>query len=165
MAYWGSIQNAVSARASTADVWAAIRAAQAAEPGGGGGVSVQGVNEVRAAAARLRNASENFTQARDFAERTGITQAIEGTMMSTAPWSREPQVLSTLADYQVRFETLLTTPAGEQASAWVTARFPTGQLPVTVGELIDALSAYSLAFGYADEATLAGIGDVSITAV
>lgn len=165
MAYWGTIQNAVAERASTAQIWDAIRAAQAAEPGGGGPVTVAGVNEVRSAAAKIRNSADGLTMARDLETSTGLAQSITSSMMTTVPWSRDPGVLSTLADYQVRFQTLFTTPAGAQASAWVTAKFGGGELPVTVGDLIDALGAYSLAFGYTDAASFTGVGDVSITAV
>jgi len=165
MTYWGVIQQAVADRASTADIWQAIRDAQAAEPGGGGPVSVQGVNEVRSAAAQIRNSADYLGAARDVEQTSGLPQTITSQMMTTVPWSRDPQVLSTLADYQVRFQTLFTTPAGEEASQWVTARYGAGQLPVTVGELVDALGAYSMAFGYTDAASFTGVGDVSITAV
>src|SRR5215468_6295636 len=137
LAYWGTIQAGVSQRMSTADLWAAIRAAQALEPGGGGKVTIQGVNEIRSAAAQIRNASESFGNARDFADRYGIDQAITSEMMSTAPWSREQQSLQTLADYQVRFEARMTSPLGTEFTQTLTALFPNGSLPATTGELVD----------------------------
>lgn len=165
MAYWGTIQSAVSQRASTADIWSAIKAAQAAEPGGGGPVTLQGVNELRSAAAQLRNGAENLSAARSVEEGSGLAQGITGAMMATAPWSGDQQVLSTLADYQVRFEALFTTPLGESASVTLTALFPNGALPATVGDLISALGAWAPASGSMPVGDFDGIGDVSIVAV
>jgi len=116
MAYWGTIQSAVAERASTAAIWDAIKGAQAGEPGRYGPVTVQGVNEIRSAAAQIRNTSDSLSKARALEERTGLSQSVTSRMMTTVPWSREGQVLATLADYQVRFEALFTTPLGRSAS-------------------------------------------------
>jgi len=165
LAYWGTIQAGVTQRASTADLWAAIRGAAASEPGGAPLPTIQGVNEVRAAAARIRNASESFGAARDFSERYGVAQGITADMMSTAPWSREQQSLQTLADYQVRFEAQMTSPLGVQFTQTLTALFPNGTLPATTGELIDALSSFAPASGSLGDGEFNGVGDVSILAV
>jgi hypothetical protein len=165
MAYWGTIQSAVSQRATTAEVWSAIRDAQAAEPGGGGLVTLVGVNEVRAAAAAIRNTSERLGSARALEDRSGLSQSITSQMMSTAPWSRAPGVLSTLADYQVRFEARLITPLGESITQNLTAMFPAGQLPATVGDLIDALATFAPASGSLQQGEFDGVGAVSIVAV
>lgn len=165
MAYWGTIQSAVTQRASTADLWAAIRGAQAAEPGGGGLVTVRGVSELRGYAAAIRGAAERLNAARAGYDRTGLAQVITGDMMSTAPWSASGQVLSTLADYQVRFEALFTTPLGRSSSVMLTAKFPNGQLSATVGDLVAALGAFALSSGSLPVGTFNGIGAMSITAV
>lgn len=165
MAYWGTIQAAVTQRASTAEIWDAVKAAQAAEPGGGGSVTLQGLNELRSVAAQLRNGSEKLAAARATEQNSGLSQGITGQMMAVAPWSQDQQVLSTLADYQVRFEAQFTTPLGAQASVVLTALFPNGALPATVGDLIDALGAWAPASGSLPVGTFDGIGDVSIVAV
>jgi hypothetical protein len=165
MAYWGTIQSAVAQRATTADLWAAIRDAQANDPIGGGPVTLQGVNEVRSAAASVRNTAEAFGAARQVEASSGFGQSITSDMMTTVPWSREPQVLSTLADYQVRFEALFTTPLGQSASVVLTAKYGAGELPATVGDLVSALGAWAPASGSLPIGTFDGIGSVSITAV
>lgn len=165
MAYWGTIQAAVAQRASTADLWSAIKSAQEAEPGGGGTVTVQGVNEIRSAAAAVRNTSESFGAARQVEQSSGFAQSITSQMMTTVPWSRDPQVLSTLADYQVRFEAMFTTPLGRSASVTLTAKYGAGELPATIGDLISALGAWAPDSGSLPVGTFEGIGAVSITAV
>lgn len=165
MAYWGTIQAAVSQRASTADIWDAIKAAAAAEPGGGQLPTLQAVNELRGAAAGLRNSADTFGAARDLEESSGLSQGITSGMMAVAPWSSDQQVLTTLADYQVRFEAQFTTPLGDPASVILTAKYPNGQLPATVGDLIDSLGAWAPASGSLPVGTFDGIGAVSIVAV
>lgn len=165
MAYWGTIQSAVTQRAGTADIWAAIKGAAAAEPGGGQLPTFQGVNELRSVAAGMRNGADNFGAARATEESSGLAQGITSGMVSLAPWSSGQQVLSTLADYQVRFQALFTTPLGDAASVTLTALFPNGQLPSTVGDLVDALGSWAPSSGSMPVGTFDGIGDVSIVAV
>jgi hypothetical protein len=165
MAYWGTVQAAVAQRATTAELWSAIRDAQANEPGGFGPVTVQGINEVRSAAAQLRNSGEAFGAAREDSTASGLDRSISSDMMATAPWSSEQMALTTLADYQVRFQALFTTPLGEASSVMLTAKYPNGQLPATVGELIDSLGAFAPASGSLPVGEFTGIGDVSIVAV
>ena len=165
MAYWGTIQGAVSDRTSTADIWSAIKDAQASQPDKFGSVTVQGVNEIRSAAAAIRNTSESLSNARSVEESSGLPQSITGKMMTTVPWSRDQQVLNTLADYQVRFEALFTTPLGASASVMLTAKYGAGELPATVGELVDALGSYAPASGSLPLGTFEGVGSMSITAV
>lgn len=165
MAYWGTIQSAVAQRATTAELWSAIRDAQATEPGGVGAVTVQGVNEVRSAAAQIRNGGEALAAARADSETTGMDRSITSAMMSTAPWSSTQQALTALADYQVRFQALFTNPLGEASSVMLTAKFPNGALPATVGDLVDALGAFAPASGSLPVGTFDGIGDMTIVAV
>lgn len=165
MAYWGIIQSAVADRASTADIWSAIKSAQAEQPDKYGSVTVQGINEVRSAGAAIRNTSESLSNARSTEESSGLPQSITSKMMTTVPWSRDPQILNTLVDYQVRFEALFTTPLGASASVMLTAKYGAGELPDTVGELVDALGSYAPASGSLPLGTFEGIGSMSITAV
>lgn len=165
MAYWGTIQSQTAVRASTADLWAAIRADAAAHPGGLPLPTLQGVNEIRAAAAQVRNASAAFGKARDTTETYGLTQAITGDMVSTVPWSRDAATIAVLADYQVRFNARMTSPLGRQFTQQLTMLFPNGTLPATVGELVTKLGAFAPASGSLGEGSFDGVGDVSITVV
>src|SRR6266704_3831158 len=119
----------------------------------------------RSAAAQIRNSSDSLGKARALEERTGLSQSVTSRMMTTVPWSREGQVLATLADYQVRFEALFTTPLGRSASVMLTAKYGATELPATVGELVDALGNYAPASGSLPIGTFEGIGSMSITVV
>jgi hypothetical protein len=165
LGYWASIQRAVANRETTAQVWDRIKADQAAGVSGGRPVTLQGVNEIRSAAARVRNSSEAFGAARADSEASGLDRVISSDMMSTAPWSREEQALSTLADYTVRFEARMTSPLGKEFTQMLTAVFPAGALPATVGDLIDELGSFAPASGSLADGTFEGVGDVSILAV
>lgn len=165
MAYWGEIQAAAAARGNTAGAFDAINAARAVDPTGGFPVTMIGVSEVYSAAAKIRNAGESFAAARDLEATTGIGQQITSDMMTTTPWSRDAQVLSTLADYQVRVEAQFTTPLGQASSVFLTAKYGAAELPSTVGELVDALSSWAPASGSLPVGTFEGIGSVSISVV
>lgn len=165
MAYWNEIQRSTSARATTAQVWDAIKTAQAAEPGGGGAVTLRGVNEVRAAAAALRNSGDQFAKARALEERTGLPQAITGAMMSTAPWSRPPAALAAMPEYHVRFLGSFLAPDGQQLQQYLTVKYGANTLPGTTGDLVDALTVgvpnKSIPAGY----SLVNVDDLTITVV
>jgi hypothetical protein len=165
MAYWGTIQQQSAQHADSTAMWDAIKADAAANGLTSPGVTVQGVGEVWAAANRIRNTADTFGKARAVEDQTGFGQSITAQMMTTVPWSREPQVLSTLADYQVRFEALFTTPLGQSASVVLTAKYGAGELPATVGDLVSALGAWAPSSGSLPIGTFDGIGSVSITAV
>jgi hypothetical protein len=165
MAYSGPIAAAVRLRASTSQIWDAIRNAADQVPGGAPLPSVQGVNEIRGLFAQARNATEALSAARDLEERTGLPQGVTGAMTSTGFRSRSADVLQTAADYLVRFERQYVTPLGQAGSQWVTARFPAGQLPATVGELIDSLSTFAPGTGTPTLGNFSGIGSINITAV
>lgn len=165
LTYAGPIAAAVSARASTSEIWDAIRAAAESVPGGAPLPSLQGVSELRSLYSSSRNAAEALSSARDLEERTGLAQGITGSMTSVGVNSRDVQALQTAADYLVRFERQYVTPLGQQGSQWITAKYPAGELPPTVGELIDSLSQFAPGVGTPSLGNLAGIGAVSITAV
>ena len=165
LVYWGEIQAAVSQKATTADVWAAIRGAAAEAGLTSPGVTLQGVNEVRSAAAQIRNSGTALGQSRDVAERTGLAQTIDSSMMAVAPWSRDPQVLQTLSDYTVRFQMQTVDANGQTQTTWLTNLYPGGTLPATVGELVDSLGSYGQLSGSAPQGEFAGIGDIQVLAV
>ena len=165
MAYWGTIQKGVSTRADTATLWAAIRADAAAHPGGAPLPSFAGVNEVRSAAAAIRNSGESLARALAVERRTGLPQSIESRMMTTAPWSRTDAEIATLARYQVRFEAKFTALDGSQFTQWLTATYPADAMPATAGELAAALAAKADADYGMPGATLADTGVMQVTVV
>lgn len=139
MTYWGAIQSAVAERATTGQIWDAIRADAAAVPGGAPLPSFAGVNAVRSMAAAIRNSSEALAGALDTEQRTGLAQGIDSSMMALAPWSRDATAIATMANYQVRFQASFQAPDGSQFSQWLTMKFDPSNMPGTVGELADAL--------------------------
>lgn len=165
LTYAGPIARAVSERASTSEIWEAINAAASNVPGGAPLPTLGAVNELRSLFAQARNASEALDRARATEERTGMSQSITGAMTSLGVNSRPGQVLQTAADYLVRFERQTVTPLGQQVTKWVTARFPAGSLPPTVGDLVDALSSFQPGTGTPQLGNFSGIGAISITAV
>lgn len=165
MTYWGPIQAAVADRATTSQIWDAIRATAAAEPGGAPLPSLRGVNEVRAAAAAIRNAGENLSKALAVEQRTGLPQGIEPSMMTTAPWSRDAQSIATLAQYQVRFQATFTAIDGSQFQQWLTAKFTPDTMPSTAGELADALAVSPAIDSPPAGSSLSDIGTSQITIV
>ncbi len=74
MAYWSKIQSLTAEHASTVAVWDSIREGQQLEPNKYGPVTLQGVNEIRSAAAQIRNTSDSLGKARALEERTGLAQ-------------------------------------------------------------------------------------------
>lgn len=165
LTYAGPIARSVSLRASTAEIWSAINSAAQQFKTAAPLPSLQGVNELRSLFAASRNASESLASARAIEERSGLAQNITGSMVSVGINSRSPSVLQTAADYLVRFERQYVTPLGQAGSTWVTAKYPAGYLPPTVGELIDSLSTFTPGTGTPTLGTMSGIGDISITAV
>jgi hypothetical protein len=152
MAWWGTIQAAVGERASTAEVWSAIQARSAelglATPPG----MFQAVNEIRAQAAELRNASSRLAAA-DPAE------AITGRFLAPLPYGAiGPAAGPRLFDVRVNYTAV--GPTGE-VSDYITLRY-TGGLPPTVGELRDEaqLATESLVEGYGRSFT--GLGAIEI---
>lgn len=163
--YWGAISHAVAERASTADVVAAIRADAGIPTGPIPGFSLQGLNEIRSQAATIRNASESLSSSLALAARTGLDQTIDSRMISTAPWSRDPAVVSSLANFQVRFEYQTTDPAGNVTSTWMTAMFPPDRMPATTDALLSELGTYGNLSGSAPQGDFSGLGTIEILAV
>jgi hypothetical protein len=126
MAWWGVIQSSVRDRATTAEVWQAIREFGAANdikypPG-----MLQEVNRMRSQAAGLRNASERL-------DRAASTDALTGSMLAPLPYAR-PGVERDLArSFHVRVG-YTARKGSETDSSYITLSY-SGQLPATVGEL------------------------------
>jgi hypothetical protein len=152
MAWWGTIQAAVSARMTTAEVWTAIQARSAELGLPTPPTMFLAVNEIRSQAAQLRNASERLTAA-------PATDAITSALLAPLPYGNlgggaGPRTF----DVRVNYTAVRT---GQVETDYITLRY-TGGLPATVGELrAEAeLVAESLVEGYG--ASLTSIGAIQI---
>jgi hypothetical protein len=163
LAYWGNIQSAVSQRASTADLWAAVRGAADAEGVSLAGISVTDMSGLRGLAAGQRNAMDNL-------QRTSPDQVITGTMIATDLSSRPLADQTLVPSWIVRFEHDVTID-GELVTVWRSSVFD-GSLPPTVGDLRDAVNADAEAMATsgsggltAESVTHLGVGRMQISAV
>lgn len=154
-AWWGTILAAARERATTAQVWQAIRdySAQA-------GVALppnlfMEVNRMRGLASGLRRASDVLGRSRP-------DQAITGRMLGQQIYARDPFAQSLAPSYHVRFE-MTTRQAGRSETGWYTLQYD-GVLPNTVGRLMDDVLDYAtgLSGGYGVE--FGGVGTVEIGA-
>lgn len=131
MRYWQTIETGAANNLPTADIWALIHE-QAEEEGlASPGVTVQGVNELRAIASRIYASANRLERAR---EQVSITDR----MAAEAPWARPLEQQAALGLYQVRYRHTTITAEGPQTN-WRTSIFH-GQLPGTVAELRAAIS-------------------------
>lgn len=126
LTYWGSIQASVSDRATTSEIWGAIRDAQTALGDGAPSVSVGGVNELRGYAAQIRNAGERYENARP-------EEPLDARMIAPAPWGRSQAEQNAVPMYQIRFEHNTITEG-----TWshdMRTMYIRGTTPPTVGDL------------------------------
>jgi len=153
MAWWGAIQGSVSARATTAEVWSAIRAFgeanQLAYPPG----MFQAVNQMRSLSTGLRQAAESLGTALN-------ADAITGGMVGQLPYARPPTSQDVLRQFHVRVN-YEAVQNGEAMQSYITLPY-TGSLPETVGQLRDdaQIVAESLIEGYG--AALVSIGLIEV---
>lgn len=154
-AYWGVVQAAVAERATTAELWASLRDAAASEGVDLSGISATAVNQMRAAAARNRNAGENLSRA------TG-TDALTGSMIGSELYPRSAADREASPLWLVRFEHS-TIADGIEATDWRTSAFST--LPENVGDLRDMVEADGEDMGDEYGATHVGVGAIIITQV
>ncbi len=127
MAWWGRIQGGVSERATTAEIWDAIRSLAQQE-----GLSLPSdmflqVNAMRSQAAALRNASERLGRA-------SASTPITSDLLAPLPYGRPAVEQSLAAKYHVRVN-YTARQGSEIAQSYVTLDYSGGQLPATVGEL------------------------------
>lgn len=126
MAWWGVIQGAVRERASTAEIWQAIREFgernDVAYPPGMFGE----VNRIRGQAAQLRNASERLGRA------TPDT-AITSQLLAPLPYARGSVEQALAQQFHVRVG-YTARKGAETEQSFITLSY-SGQLPGTVGEL------------------------------
>ena len=128
---WARVQGAVSQRANTAAVFAAVRAEAESQglrtPAG----LFKTVNQYRSIAARLRNASEKLMAA-------GPGQVLTSDMVGITPYSRSLADMSLAPKYHISFQQLVQTETGTNL-VW-RSDVISGILPVTKGDLLAQLS-------------------------
>lgn len=116
---WGTIQSAVSQRASTAQLWQAIR--ESAHTG-----TFDQVNQLRSFAVGIRTAAERYSAAQD-------DHAISSGMIAEAPWSRPMHQRTLRTQYQINVPYLPPGAGPGESPGWITIY--TTALPGSVGEL------------------------------
>ena len=156
LAFWGSIQSAVSQRASTADLWAAVRAAADAEGASLGGASAIDLGQLRSIAASQRNAMEDFSRAR-------ITDPLTSDLIAQDVSARGLQEQNLAPRFIVRFEHDVTVE-GQLQTLWRSSIFE-GSLPATKSDLMNAVEGDAQALADDYDVTHIGIGRIQISAV
>lgn len=154
--WWGNIQNAVSRRASTADLWATVREAAAAE-----GVILRGVSAIDMNS--LRSIAGSQRRSLDELQRAAPDQTITSVMIGADLSSRGQQFQNLAPSWIVRFEHDVTIE-GQLNTLWRSSVFE-GQLPTTKGQLLDAVTADAEALAEDYGVTHIGVGRMSIAAV
>ena len=155
MAWWGVIQGAVSERASTAEIWQAIRGFAAESGAAWPPNMLQEVNRMRSQAAGLRNASERLDRARP-------TDALTGDMLAPLPYARPGPEQELARQFHVRVG-YTATKGNETETSYITLGY-SGQLPATVGELYADAQAVTAATVDTYGGELVGIDTVEIGA-
>lgn len=133
--YWGSILASAYAGASTADMWVAIRGAQQAYGLDRPGTSAPDVSVLRGYANRIANGAAAFNAANP-------SDAITSAMMATGPYTLQTaEGIATTPMYSVRAIVTTQAPDGSGDGNWMTFNFAAANMPGTVGELVDTISA------------------------
>lgn len=151
--YWGVASGAVADRAGTADVWAAINAHATSMGRDTAGLSLSDFNQLRSAAAGVRNSGEALAAGR-------AESAITGDMIGTPPWARTLGEQNAQPLFQARFQHTTTDLDGNESTDWRTVTF-SGGLPATHGDFMTALGHDAEAL--ADKYGTAHVGIDSIT--
>lgn len=154
--YWGNIVQSVAARASTADLWNAVRAAAAAEGQDLSGVRLTDMNGLRSIAASQRQAGQTLAAAR-------VDAVIDAGMIGRDLDSRSVQEQLLAPRWRVRFEQDVIV-GGQLQTLWRTS-YIDGFLPSTKADVLAQVDqdAQGLADDY--DQVHAGVGAVQITAV
>lgn len=134
-AWWGTILAAARERASTAEVWRAIR-----DYSDQAGLAIPSnlfaeVNRMRSMAAGLRASSARL-------DRASPSDAITAGMIGRQLYQRSPMERELAPLYHVRFQ-MVSTAGGTTSRDWYTLEY-SGQLPSTVGALMDDVLDYAL---------------------
>ncbi len=149
MEFFGSIQGAVGERASTAEVWQAIRSQSEATgrpiPEG----AFLAVNQLRSIAVGIRRAAENLQEA-------GGLGTLTSDMISQAPYQRSEAAQMAAPAWEVKFLNTLNI-MGLETATWSTTYFH--------GQLINAVQAdAALMASHYGPATSVGVSHLSISA-
>lgn len=156
--YWGSVYGAVNQRASTADVWAAIRNQVESVHGSSFGITLQDFNQLRSQAVAVRNSVEHFNG-------SPLESGLTGESIGNVPWQRDQGARNASPIYQVRFaHTAADKFSGEESTDYRSVTF-TGGLPETKQALIDAVNrdAEALADNY--DTDHVGIDNLQVYAI
>jgi hypothetical protein len=152
-AWWGSILAAARKRATTAEVWQAIRS-YADEAGLQLPPNLFAeVNRMRSLASGLRASSDQLMRARS-------SDALTSGMIGHQIYQRggPGQALAPL--YHVRFQ-MEHQLEGLRSTGWYTLEY-SGQLPDTVGDLMDDIAGYAEGLSGTYGVELVGVGTVEI---
>ena len=132
--YLGANEAAARARASTAGIWAAVRAEASRVGRTVLDTTFADVTAIRSWAVRMRNADAAYAAADPGA-------LIDETMMTTAIWS--PNDLATIATapgYSVRGLVTVQQADGSQVEQWMTWNFADNPLGQTVGDYTNTVA-------------------------
>lgn len=156
LAYWGNIQSAVSQRASTQDLWSAVRDAAATEGVQLKGVSAIDMNLLRSIAAEQQRSMQTLASA-------PLSQAIDPSMIARDVSARDQAAQNLAPAWLVRFEHQVLVE-GETVTQWRTSTFE-GFLPATKADLLDQVGNDAIAMADDYGTTHVGVGAVQISAV
>lgn len=154
--YWGTIQEAVSRRAGTAELWEAVRNVATREGVELSGVSASDMSSLRGISARQRNSMDSF-------QRAGPNDAITGPMIGSDVSARDAMAQSLAPSYIVRFEHDVTVN-GELLTFWRSSVID-GRLPTTKAELLRSVEQDAVGLADDYDETHVGVGRVQISAV
>lgn len=126
MAWWGVIQGAVRERATTAEIWQAIRDFGERNDLRYPSDMFLTVNSIRSQAAGLRNASDRLGRA-------PASDALTGALIASLPYARSGPEQDLLRQFHVRVG-YTARKGSETESSFITLAY-SGQLPLTVGDL------------------------------
>lgn len=129
--YWGTVRGAVAQRASTADVWGAIRDMAAASGLPNLGISLQDFNQLRSAAVGVRNAGETLAKA-------PAEWGLNSSMIGVTPYARSLADRANTPQWSVGMYHTTADLEGNESTDYRMVRF-TGQLPATKADLELAL--------------------------
>ena len=154
-AFWGTIMASARQRATTAQVWDAIRG-RADELGVRYAPGILAdVNRLRSLATGLAETSRRIARASD-------DQAITGRMIGQQVYARGLAGQALAPGYHVRFQVPVTTPEGTRTD-WYTLEYQ-GAFPATKGQLLADLGAYTDSLGEDYGVSIGEIGAIEIGA-
>lgn len=154
--YWGNIQQSARSRASTAELWAAVRAAAKADNNPLSGVRATDMNVLRSIATAQGRAGNAFQGAR-------IDSVIDSTMIARDLSSRDQQSQNLAPRFLVRFEHDVTIN-GALTTLWRTSTVD-GSLPTTKGDVLSMVERDAQAMADDYGVTHVGVGRVEIVGV